>query len=212
MAESTKEEGKRFWVDKKGNKVPYYYVSEEDRARDRCARKVKKRVEKLRDTVEEAKGDIVELINDYLAEVADRFDEDWKGNATIRGFSDLFKIEVNVSERIEFDEKLQIAKQKIDNCINDWAQNSSRKIQQLVNKAFKVDKKGLVNKRMLLGLRNLDIDDEEWNEAMDIIADSVNVVDSKEYYRFFKREDRKEGYDPINLNFSRISIGDEDED
>lgn len=198
----------RVWVDKKGNEIPYYYVSKEDRKRDKLTRDVFRQVDKLHQEVLERKEEIVHLINEYLEDVAEQYGEDWKGNATIRDFSDIRKIEVSINERTEFDEKLQVAKAKIDSCINDWARGSSQKIKLLVDKAFRVDKKGRVDKRMLLGLRSLNIDDETWQEAMDIISDSVTIVDTKAYYRFFEREDNRDQYSPVELNFSSVKVED----
>ena len=210
MAISEKRENGsgRVWIDKKGNEVPYYYVSDEDKKRDKAVRETMQTVRKLREEIKEKKKEIVDTIDGYLADVASQYDEDWKGNATLRDFSDIEKIEVKVSEKIEFDEKLQIAKSKIDECINDWAKSTSQRIRAILNDVFQVDQKGKLNKRKLLQLKKHQFDDPRWKEAMEIIHESIQVVNTKKYYRFFEKEDGDQDaeYTPLSLNFSRVDV------
>ncbi len=204
MAISITKGKQRFWLDPKGNEIPYSYVKKADRRRDKAVKQAHGEAEKIAKAVREGKKRIQEIIGNYLDDIAADYGEDWKGNTTLKDFSDILKIEISVSERIEFDEKLHIAKEKIDKCINSWSKGSSQKIKMLIDRAFKVDKKGKLNNRMLLGLRQLDIDDELWKEAMDIIADSIQVIDSTTYYQFFKKESQQSNYDCVELNFSRV--------
>ena len=55
----------------------------------------------------------------------------------------------------------------------------------------------------MLGLRRHDIKDEKWLQAMEAIAESINVVDSKSYVRFYERD--KDGkYQAISLDFANV--------
>ena len=51
---------------------------------------------------------------------ADKYDEEWEGNATIYNFSKDKQIDIKISKHITFNEKLQIAKKKIDACLATW--------------------------------------------------------------------------------------------
>ncbi|MPN49676.1 hypothetical protein SDC9_197298 [bioreactor metagenome] len=57
--------------------------------------------------------------------------------------------------------------------------------------------------RSIVNLRRLNIQDEEWAKAMDIISDSLQTVVSKQYFRVYKRDcDGK--YQMINLDLSSM--------
>lgn len=126
-----------------------------------------------------------------------------KGNVTLLSFDGKYKIVRQSQESIRFDESLQAAKALIDECISEWAAGSNNNIQVLINDAFQVDKEGKISTGRVLSLRRLDIRDEKWLRAMDAISDSIIVTDSKNYIRFYERdEDGK--YQAISLDFANI--------
>ena len=126
-----------------------------------------------------------------------------KGNVTLFSFDGKYKIVRQSQESIRFDESLQAAKALIDECISEWAEGSNDNIQVLINDAFQVDKEGKISTGRVLSLRRLDIRDEKWLRAMDAISDSIIVTDSKNYIRFYERdEDGK--YQAISLDFANI--------
>ncbi len=126
-----------------------------------------------------------------------------KGNVTLFSFDGKYKIVRQSQESIRFDESLQAAKALIDECISEWAAGSNDNIQVLINDAFQVDKEGKISTGRVLSLRRLDIRDEKWLRAMDAISDSIIVTDSKNYIRFYERdEDGK--YQAISLDFANI--------
>ncbi|OTG87677.1 sulfate transporter [Acinetobacter sp. ANC 4558] len=126
-----------------------------------------------------------------------------KGNVTLFSFDGKYKIVRQSQESIRFDESLQAAKALIDECISEWAADSNDNIQVLINDAFQVDKEGKISTGRVLSLRRLDIRDEKWLRAMDAISDSIIVTDSKNYIRFYQRdEDGK--YQAISLDFANV--------
>ncbi len=126
-----------------------------------------------------------------------------KGNVTLHSFDGNCKVQIAISENIQFDERLHAAKGLIDECINEWAQGSRDEIKVLVQDAFQTDKEGKISTGRVLGLRRLNIQDEKWQRAMKAIGESVQVVGSKEYIRFYERvgNDR---YEPISLDIASI--------
>lgn len=127
-----------------------------------------------------------------------------KGNITLFSFDGKFKIQIAIAEHIAFDERLQAAKALIDECIISWAKGSSPEIQTLVQDAFQTDKEGKISTGRVLALRRLDISDEKWQMAMKAISESVQVVGSKEYIRFYERVGNTDKYQPINLDFAAV--------
>lgn len=103
-----------------------------------------------------------------------------------------------------FDERLQAAKQLIDECIIDWSQGSRDEIKVLVQAAFQTDKEGKINTGRVLALRRLDIRDEKWQKAMQAISESLQVVGSKEYVRFYERIGESDQYRPIALDLAAV--------
>ena len=100
-------------------------------------------------------------------------------------------------------ERLQAAKKLIDECLEEWTQNSDANLKTVVQAAFDVNKQGHINTGRVLGLRRLNIHHEKWSEAMNILSDSIQVLASKEYVRFYQRNtDGK--YELINLDLATV--------
>lgn len=74
----------------------------------------------------------------------------------------------------------------------------------LVQQAFETDKEGKINVGRVLALRRLEITDEKWQRAMQAIGESVQVVGTKTYMRFYERVDGSEQYTPISLDFASL--------
>lgn len=112
-----------------------------------------------------------------------------KGNVTLDTFSGQFRIERQFSDHLTFDEGLQAAKALIDECLRDWTQGGNANVRTLVDHAFRVDKKGKLNTGAILGLRNLKIEDARWKTAMTAISESIKVVGTCQYVRFYRRDE-----------------------
>ncbi len=126
-----------------------------------------------------------------------------KGNVTLHSFDGRYKVQIAVSENIQFDERLKAAKALIDGCINAWSEGSRDEIKVLVQDAFQTDKEGKISTNRVLGLRRLNITDERWQAAMKAIGESVQIVGSKEYIRFYERIGQDK-YEPISLDIASI--------
>ena len=158
---------------------------------------------KLNRQLLELKKKIGEKTAAYLQKVAESYGEDWKGNCRLNSFSGDKQIEISVSDLIDFDEKLQVAKTKIDDCIKRWSKGTNKPLELLVTKAFRTDKKGQLNKNMILQLRTYDIKDAEWESAMDLISASIKIMSSKTYYNFYIKDESGK-LTPIHMNFSQL--------
>ncbi|WP_143413369.1 DUF3164 family protein, partial [Haemophilus aegyptius] len=71
-------------------------------------------------------------------------------------------------------------------------------------RAFNVDKEGNLNTSRILGLRRVDIQDERWQNAMQAISESVQVVSSKAYVRLYERVGESDQYVPIALDVAGV--------
>lgn len=127
-----------------------------------------------------------------------------KGNVTLYSYDGSLKVERSYQERIQFDERLLIAKELIDRCIRRWADGANQFIQQLVADAFQTDREGHVSTSRVSGLRRHKFDDDDWKKAMDAISDAMQVVDSKGYIRVYERAGNADAWRPIPLKITEV--------
>ncbi|PVX80029.1 DUF3164 family protein [Paraburkholderia unamae] len=194
-------------TDARGRLVPEAMVKPVDQLRDQTIGSLIGEAKRLQSALAEFKNrtftDIaafVETSNEqYGVKVGGN-----KGNITLITFDGRYKIVRQIAEHIQFDERLQAAKELIDECIREWTAGSSDKIKALINEAFQVDKEGNVNTGRILGLRRLAIEDPKWATAMRAIVDSIRITGSKPYVRFYERDEGTEQYRPISLDLAAI--------
>ena len=110
-----------------------------------------------------------------------------KGNITLTSFDGCQKVQVQVADLVEFGPELQAAKALIDECLTEWASGGGIELRSLVNRVFQVDKQGQINRAELFMLLRVEIADERWLKAMDAIRDSIRVIGSRTYVRFYER-------------------------
>lgn len=188
----------------KGHLIPVDKVKPVDKLRDEEVKTMIKVAKVLREDMQRAKRRLFASFNDLVALSAQEYEVvlgGKKGNTTLLSFDGRYKVQLAVSENIVFDERLQIAKHLIDECLTEWTQGSNDNIKALINQAFQVDKEGKISTHRVLSLRALDINDANWLRAMEAISDAVQVTDTKEYIRFYERDD-KGAYCQIALDFS----------
>ncbi|WP_372404999.1 DUF3164 family protein [Acinetobacter piscicola] len=195
-----------FKQDSKGRLVPESTIKPIDFERDALVShligKVKEVQQQLKQFKALAFGDIAAFV-DLSLEQYDVHLGGNKGNVTLYSFDGQYKIVRQIQDSIRFDERLQAAKILIDECIQSWSADSNDHLKVLILDAFQVDKEGKISTGRVLGLRRHDIKDEKWLQAMDAIAESINIVDSKSYVRFYERD--KDGkYQAISLDFANV--------
>lgn len=61
-----------------------------------------------------------------------------------------------------------------------------------------------IRKETSTGLRRVDIQDERWQNAMQAISESVQVVSSKAYVRLYERVGESDQYVPIALDVAGV--------
>jgi hypothetical protein len=198
---------KGYWEAADGSFVPPSRVKDVDKERDRVVRKLVERAQKLNEELAKFKADCFTDIAEFVQRSADDYQvvirgAAGKGNVSLVTFDGRLKVERAMADRIACDERLQVAQALIYNCIQNWQKGANKNLQALVAQAFKTDKDGNVSVSRLLELRRHAIDDPEWTKGMDAIADSMRVVASKAYVRFYVRNDATGQYDAVPLNMA----------
>ena len=127
-----------------------------------------------------------------------------KGNVTLTSFDGKYKIIKANADNVVFDERLQAAKALIDECLAEWSKGAHPGLVTIVNDAFRTDTKGELRTNRVLALRRHDINDIRWKNAMDAIADSLQVVGSKTYIRVYERIGQTDRYTQIPLDIAAV--------
>lgn len=196
-----------YWKDANGSLVPVSKIKEVDKERHH-------RVTELAQAAKKASADLVafkllamqqvQSFVDYSLSQYDVKPGGKKGNVTLVSFDGRYKVVRSMQDAVTFDERLQAAKAKIDECVKVWSKGSNDHIKVLVNNAFQVDKTGSLNTARILNLRTLAIDDANWKLAMQAINDSMRVAKTKPYIRFYEMDERAGDYVPISLDVAAL--------
>lgn len=196
-----------YMQDAQGNLVPEAKVKPEHKLEDELVRRLAGSAQAIRNTLSAFKGSALDEADAFRALVAEKYGANKggaKGNMTLRSFDGKLEMQVAVSDNLSFGPELQAAKELIDTCVERWSEGANDNIRALVNHAFQVNKEGRIDTGRVLGLRRLDIDDAEWNRAMDAISDAVRVTSSKTYIRFYEVNTETGMRQPIPLDLAAV--------
>lgn len=196
-------EGKEYWRDAKGNLTPAELVKEIDKARDALVHEWVERGRDLSKAISHFKEGIFGDVQAFIELSAEKYGAKVggnKGNVTLFSYDGKYKIQRAINESLQFDERIQAAKVLIDECLNEWSEGSRPELKALIERAFNVDKEGNLNTSRILGLRRVEIQNSRWQNAMQAISESVQVVSSKAYVRLYERVGETDQYVPIALD------------
>ena len=198
--------GREFMGDAKGNLVPVANIRPEDLLQDQTVRKIMAFAVDLNAQITRFRDHTMVDLGTFDAVLAEEYDAKIggaKGNRTYQTFDGLMRIQIQVSDLIAFGPELQIAKSLIDECLNEWTTDARQEIQAVITKAFNTDKEGQINKSELFMLLRLHIQDDRWQRAMTAIRNSIRITGSKEYVRFYKRDDIKAPWEAVTIDLAK---------
>jgi hypothetical protein len=183
--------GALYLRDAKANLVPLDAVKPVDLLMDHAVRDIIGKAREASAAVRIFKAETFEAVGALQALIAQEYDATLggkKGNITLTSFDGRMKVQVQVADLVEFGPELQAAKTLIDACLSEWAADSGVELRALVNRVFQVDKEGQINRAELFMLLRVEIADPRWQSAMDAIRDSIRVIGSRTYVRFYERD------------------------
>lgn len=196
-----------FWYDEAGTRIPYNRTTPLERLMEIKASKLLKEAKKHNESLKQYK----ELISKESIEIFEKFmaDKDItkerKGNFTWYNFDRSVKIEVNVNERITFDDMtITAAREKLDSFIEANVNGKVDFVKEMVNDAFKTSRGQLDSKKVMSLMKyRTKIKDELFQTALNLIEQAIRRPDSKIYYRISEL-DAEGKYQAIELNLSNI--------
>ena len=189
-----------------GHMVPESQISEVDKLRDEVVMSIVLLAQELQAKMSIFKSCAMAQVADFVDVSAAEYGEKYggaKGNVSLLSFDGKYKVQRSIGEHRIFDERIQAAKAKIDGCIKRWSVGSDDKIKALVDLAFRVDKQGNIDVNQVLSLRQLSIDDPDWKQAMDAIADSIKVTGTTPYLRVYERQPDG-AYKQVSLDIAKL--------
>jgi len=200
-------EQQSYMTDQQGRQVPADMVKDIDKLRDQTVRAIMAEAIKTREVLADFKHRIRDDIMAFVGTSAEQYGLKWggkKGNITLNTYDGKYRLVVSMADQLAFDERLQVARDIIGGCIDKWSEGSRNEIRILVQDAFQTDKAGKINTARVLGLRRLEINDPEWQRAMAAISDSIQISGSKQYLRFYERNDETGEYVNIPLDVAAL--------
>ena len=189
-----------------GHLVPTELVKDIDKLRDQTVRRIVDAAQGAAIAVQLFKAAADADITAFTGISAERYGTNLggvKGNISLTSYDGKFMVIKAIGEFFTYDERLQVAKALVDECITSWETGADARIRALVMHAFQVNKAGKVNLKRILGLRQLQIDDPTWKKAMEAIGEAIQVAGSKAYLRIYERQ-ADDSYKQINLDLASL--------
>lgn len=179
-------------------------IKSKEHQKDKLIKDIYSKVLKISNLMNKEKNNAIGKIQKYLNGNNITLDE--CGNITLVNSAGTIKIQFVTQEYITLDEKIETAKKIIDKCIEKWSFGAKKKdvVIEVIKKAFNIEKKGAINKNAILKLTKLDIKDQEWEKAMKLILESIQILNKKQYMIIYERKNKKDAWQRINLNWSAI--------
>ena len=190
----------------KGHRIPLDKIKEIDKLRDETVINLVGQALSLQIQMRSIKEQFFAEFHNFVELSAQEYDTQIggkKGNVSLMSFDGKYKVQIAIQDNLVFDERLQVAKSLIDECLREWTKGSNDNIKAIIDNAFAVDKEGKINIRRVLSLRSLNIVDDKWQKAMTAISDATQVISSKEYMRFYERDEYGK-YQQISLDFANL--------
>ncbi len=141
-----------------------------------------------------------------MGEVYDTVINGTKG-ITISSIAQNKKVQISFSQYLVADERVEVARTKMSEIIkremNAQASLSSF-LSNLFSRAFEIDKQGRLDCKELIKLAKNKADGVKgWNDACDLLLDSITTSAGKKYIRFYTKSNNQK-WEQIVLNFSSL--------
>lgn len=178
--------------DSKGRLVPEHMVKDHEKLEDQTVRKIIAFAEDLSAQIGRFKGHTFEDVATFLDVLSERYGQkkrglDGKGNVSLTTYDGSMRVQVRVADQLTFGPGLQVAKAMVDDCLRKWSADARPELQALVTEAFRTDKTGQVSREAVFRLLRVEIDDPDWQAAMEALRDSIRILGSKAYLRMQRR-------------------------
>jgi hypothetical protein len=195
-----------------GHLVPESQVREHDKLRDNIARDIAEQAIEINARLKQFKKHALQDLADLVSMSAENYGVSIggkKGNISVTTYDGEYKVTRTMAERLTFTEELEAAKELVNSCIDRWSAGADGNIRALVNRAFKANGKGQIKTTAILDLLRLEIEDDEWQRAMEALKDSIQTTGTAIYVRVYKRIPCTDEYLAVPLDLAAINVTEE---
>lgn len=197
-----------FWTDETGNMVQISRLTKTEKIMEKNSGRIYKRSLEINELLKKFKEEIEQLTDEVYASYINEKklnDKNLKGNFTFYNFNRTVKIEININDRIEFDELgIQSARQLLEEFLQDNVQTKDDVIRQLILDAFSTRNGKLDPKKVLNLIRyRSKIKNDKFLRAIELLEESIRKPSSKTYFRVFAKNEQGK-WESIELNFSAL--------
>jgi len=194
-------------ADSKGRLVPEKSIRDVELLEDDMVRKVIAHALELSAQISRFRGHVYDDCNSYMSLAAEKYGVTkrgarGRGNVTFTSFCGLMKVQLAVADRLAFGPELQVARDLFDDCIADWSEGAREELRALVDSAFEADKEGQVSRDAVFRLLRMTFDDARWQRGQEAIRDSIRVIGSKSYCRFYMRATPEAPWQAITIDLA----------
>jgi hypothetical protein len=198
-----------FVANKEGQWVHPDLVPADKKLEDELVGKLITGAHRVHEVVKEFKNNSFEECYGYVELLRqnynlDRMEKSSSGSVTLKSYDGSQEVIISVQKIISFDQKLSLAKEKIDEYLEMKTKNSDAEIRTIITRAFDI-KGGKVDTKQILSLKQYEITHPKWIEAMKMIDDATEIAGTKSYIRFRERDEAGE-MKTIILDFAAIPI------
>jgi hypothetical protein len=197
----------QFWIDESGNRIPYNRLTKLELKREKALGSILSDAQAINKRLAEFKKEIKlatdQVVHEFILEKG--ISSLGKGNVTLFNFDRTVKVEVSISDRIEFDDlTMKACKEKFDAFLNVAIDEKQAFVKEMINDAFSTTNGKLDAKKVMSLLKyRQKIKDAVFHEAIALLEESIRRPDSKTYYRVWLKDENGE-FNNIDLNFSSI--------
>ena len=195
------------WKDETGSTVPIEYITAGNRLKERHAATLIKEAIIINKRLSEFKNTTQVLCQEVYKKMMEELKAkpDGKGNFMWFNFDRSIKVEVSISERIDFDDLVITAcKEKLNEFLDGNLDSKQAFVKELVTDAFSTSRGKLDAKKVMSLLKyRSKITDPLFQEALNLLETSITRPESKTYFRIWERNEDG-SYGIIDLNFSSI--------
>jgi uncharacterized protein len=195
------------WVDEAGTKIPFNRLTKLEIMKEAEMAKILKEANHINAILIAYKRHVAaaceKIVTEFMQEKA--VDRIGKGNVSLFNFDRSIRLELNVNDRITFDDlTMNACKQKFDEFLSNNIDEKQAFVKDMIQDAFSTSRGKLDAKKVMSLLKyETRINDITFQRALLLLKESIRRPDSKNYYRVSVKN--KEGkYENIDLNFSSL--------
>lgn len=126
------------------------------------------------------------------------------GSFHLRSVCGTMMVKLDVARQTSFGPEIGAAKALIDQFLETKLEGSAIEIKEIIEKVFKVNRKGRLDTYGILGLREHKFDDPLWKQAMQAIEEAIIRDASTTYIRFYRVDPARKSETLVPLDLAKV--------